>query len=469
MKLFTYKALTLALASVGVAHGAGIDRSGQDISAFLQDGTYAEAVYTYTDADVSGYDNGVTRGAGSASAYVQGKATGDIVPAYGFARYGVKSDANEWISVGVLYDEPFGAVVKHEGVSNFNSQGVDAVINALSDGRVPNSTTAKVALASASASIAELQTAIAQATATGADTTTLKTQLAAVAEQARMLGGAINAGTTAELQKGQGTTVDIRTNNLTGLVGVKLGADKNIQLYGGGVVQRLNGEVHLRGIAYQAATGYDARISTDTTTGYVLGASYGIPQIALKGSLTYRSPTKHDSSIAETFPALGLAGVTHQKFGVTLPESYNLDFQTGVSQTMLLTAKARYVPWTKFSIEPPLYGQTAKTAIASYDKDQWSGELGLAKKFTDNLVISGNVGFDGGSGNPASTLGPVNGYYSAGLGARYNLTPEWSLAVGGKYLKFGDATANLPNGQTAGQFADNTGFVAGLKLAYQGK
>ena len=54
---FHLKTLTVAVATlsvISVANAAGLDRSGQDITAFLQDGTYAEAVYTYIDADVTG-------------------------------------------------------------------------------------------------------------------------------------------------------------------------------------------------------------------------------------------------------------------------------------------------------------------------------------------------------------------------------------------------------------------------------
>lgn len=105
-----YKALVLAIAGVGAmnANGAGLDRSGQDITAFLQDGTYAEAVYTYVDADVSGFDNAVTSGASTKENYVKGNATGNITEKYDFFRYGVKADVNNRVSVGVLYDEPFG-------------------------------------------------------------------------------------------------------------------------------------------------------------------------------------------------------------------------------------------------------------------------------------------------------------------------------------------------------------------------
>ena len=397
---FGYKALSLAMVSALAAtsaHSAGLDRSGQDVTAFLQDGTYAEAVYTYIDADVSGHDNGVAAGA-AVNNYVQGKPTGDGAEDYDFFRFGVKGDLNDRFSVGVLYDEPFGAAVQYSGENNFVS-------------------------------------------ASGA-------------------------------QKGEGTNVEIRTNNVTALVGTKFGEKRNFQIYGGPAAQRLNGEVHLRGIAYQGTTGYDAKINTDTSVGWVAGVAYSKPEIALKAALTYRSEIDHETSIAEVFPNVALRGLepaTTKGFEVTLPESYNLDFQTGINPTTLLTAKVRYVPWSDFNIKPTRYTEVTGLPIISYSDDQWSGEVGLGKRVSDRLALSGSVGWDSGAGNPVSTLGPIEGYWSLGLGAKYNVTPEWSVSVGGKYLKFGDVTANLPNGMTAGEFSDNDGFIAGVKLAYQAK
>lgn len=475
---FNYKTLALAIVSLGAgvsAQGAGLDRSGQDITAFLQDGTYAEAVYTYIDANVSGHDNGVTSGA-SKDNYIKGKATGNVAETYDFFRFGVKADVNDTFSVGVVYDEPFGAAVEHFGSSNFVAQGADAAINALTNGQVPNAAIAQTALAQAQQGIAQLKTAIATAKAANQNTAALEAKLAETVSTATKLGSALNAAGVAQAQKGEGTNVEIRTNNATLLLGAKLGTNKNLQLYGGPAMQRLTGEVHLRGSAYQGATGYDARISPDTSYGWVAGISYSVPKIALKAALTYRSEIEHSTPIAEVFPALGAAGTTTRDFKVTLPESYNLDFQTGVSPTMLLTAKARFVPWSKFDIRPPTYGDaTARAnngtplAIVEYSKDQWSAELGLGKKLSDKLAVSGSVGYDSGAGNPVSTLGPIKGYYSVGLGAKYNLTPNWSVSAGGKYLKFGDATAQLPTKATAGKFEKNDGYIVGVKLAYQDK
>ena len=388
-QVFHHKTLALAITSLSIgmtAHGAGLDRSGQDISAFLQDGTYAEAVYTYIDADVSGHDNGVVTGASTKDAYVKGKATGDMAEAYDFFRFGVKADINDTFSVGVVYDEPFGAAVQYAGSSNFVSQGGDATIQALTGGQAPSLAAAQGAFAQAQTGIQQLKTDIENATKAGQDTTALNAQLATATATATQLGGALNAAATAQAQKGQGTNVEIRTNNATLLLGAKLGTNKNLQVYGGAAAQRLTGEVHLRGLAYQGATGYDARISPDTSYGWVAGVSYSIPKIALKAALTYRSEIEHQSPIAEVFPALGATGITTRDFKVTLPESYNLDFQTGVNPTTLLTAKVRYVPWSDFDIRPPTYGDATALRnngtplpIVSYDKRPvvsraWTGQ-----------------------------------------------------------------------------------------------
>ena len=76
---FNLKTLTVAIATLSiasVASAAGLDRSGQDITAFLQNGVYAEAVYTYIDGDVTGKDS-------------SGKEIDDIAESYDFFRYGV--------------------------------------------------------------------------------------------------------------------------------------------------------------------------------------------------------------------------------------------------------------------------------------------------------------------------------------------------------------------------------------------
>lgn len=460
--MFNYKHLAVAIASisaVSVASAAGLDRSGQDVTAFLQDGTYGEVVYTYIDADVSGKD-------------ISGNPTSDIAQAYDFGRFGVKADINDTFSVGVLYDEPWGASVEYQGNSNFVAdKNTTATIfaQAINQGtkaQLNDNFTYRRAIKPVLDSVKSPERARAVASILESNSNSAQTKPKLITDRLRA------AAAHAEATDGQGTNVEIRTQNATLLLGAKLGENKNLQIYGGPQMQRLTGEVHLRGAAYGPMTGYDANIGADMGYGWVAGVAYHKPEIALKAALTYRSKIDHERSIAETIPVTDYQN--SQNFKATLPDSWNLDFQTGINPTTLLSAKVRYVPWSDFAIRPPQYGTVTATGnnnkplpIVNYSKDQWSAELGLGRKVSDKLAVSGSVGYDSGAGNPISTLGPIKGYYSLGLGAKYNVTPEWSVSLGGKYFKFGDATAQLPNGTKVGEFDDNDGYAVGLKLAYQ--
>ncbi|MER1973786.1 MAG: hypothetical protein ABS880_08460, partial [Psychrobacter alimentarius] len=162
---------------------------------------------------------------------------------------------------------------------------------------------------------------------------------------------------------------------------------------------------------------------------------------------------------------------------ITTPKSVNFDFQTGINPTTLATAKVRWVPWGDFAIVPPLYNEVSKRStnddkglpLVDYDDDQWQVELGLAKRLTPAFAVTGTVGWDSGAGNPVTSLGPIEGYYSAGLGAKYNLTENWAVSAGGKYLWFGDAKGQIPNKTIVSNFEDNDGFILGAKISYQAK
>jgi len=288
---------------------------------------------------------------------------------------------------------------------------------------------------------------------------------------------------------------------ITRIVG-RLGANdltkKEFQVYGGPVAQRIEANVKLRGLAYGPATGYTSNNNPDMDYGYIAGIAYSKPEIALKAALTYRSEIDHDIDISENYPIAGIlaqgaalqqgatpaqaaaigaaAANRNSNYEMTTPKSVNFDFQTGINPTTLATAKVRWVPWGDFAITPPLYNEVSKNAarpdglnLVDYDDDQWQVELGLAKRLAQALAVSGTVGWDSGAGDPTTSLGPIEGYYSVGLGAKYNVTPEWAVSVGGKYLWFGDAKGRLPSGKIVGDFQDNDGYIAGLKLSYQGK
>lgn len=505
---FKISSLALAVATlstVSIANAAGLDRSTQPSWAFTEEGTFAYVEHITIDPTIEGKDNANV--ATTDANFTAGRNVPDMAEDYQFLNFGAKADVNDTISVGAFFDQPWGADVEFSGDNNFVGAPT-SIVNGIYAQAAAGLQNAGIALPVTNAT--ELQTAIStiqnQVTAGQARLNAANTQLAqaqaalaanpalapVLTPQITALQQGIAAGTTQvaagtqavktlstaqaasqNLSKVTGATnVSVSSQNFTGLLGVKLGEKKNIQIYGGPTIQRLEGDVHLRGNAYKTASGYDANITRDTAYGWMAGIAYLKPEIALKAALTYRSEIDHDTTTYENFPALAARGLPTQgtnEITITTPKSVNLDFQTGINPTTLLTAKARWVPWSDFAIKPKIYGSASGLNLVSYDDDAWTAEVGLGKKLSPQLAISGAVGYDSGAGNPITSLGPVEGNWNVGLGAKYNLTPEWAISGGVKYLMFGDAKAKLPDGSIVGDFQDNDGWVYGLRLSYQKK
>ena len=502
---FKISSLALAVATlstVSIANAAGLDRSTQPSWAFTEQGTFAYVEHITIAPTVEGKDN--KKVATTDANFTAGRNVPDMAEDYQFLNFGAKADVNDTISVGAFFDQPWAADVEFSGDNNFVGAPT-SIVNGIYAQAAAGLQNAGIALPVTNAT--ELQTAIStiqsqvndgQARLDAANTQLTQAQAALAANpalapvltpQITALQQGIAAGTTQVAAGNQAvktlstaqaasqnlsqvtgaTNASISSQNFTGLLGVKLGEKKNIQIYGGPTIQRLEGDVHLRGNAYKTASGYDANITRDTAYGWMAGIAYLKPEIALKAALTYRSEIDHDVTMTENLPALGAAGVGTNEITITMPKSVNLDFQTGINPTTLLTAKARWVPWSDFAIKPKIYGSASGLNLVSYDDDAWTAEVGLGKKLSPQLAISGAVGYDSGAGNPITSLGPVEGNWNVGLGAKYNLTPEWAISGGVKYLMFGDAKAKLPDGSIVGDFQDNDGWVYGLRLSYQKK
>ena len=442
------QSLTLAIASISfasAAQAAGLDRSTQPSWGFTQDGTFAYIERITIDPSISGKDNAATTP--SPTTYEEGRDTNNMALNYNFINYGAKADVNDKVSVGVFFDQPWGADVEFTGNNDFVND------------------TEQAALAADAAKADPANQILAY--------TAVKTE--------REAGAAYNIASNIAQHPNEGTNVSVDSKNFTGLLGVKFGEKNNWQVYGGPVLQKLEGEVHLRGTAYNSTQGYDGIFAQSNGYGWMAGLAYSKPEIALKAALTYRSDIDHDTVAYEYMPATGESG--SYDMTITTPKSVNVDFQTGLNPTTLLTAKLRWVPWSDFSIKPPLYNATTKKAVGAdfkplypnglnlidYSDDGWAAEVGLGKKLNNQWAVSGSVGWDSGAGGPITTLGPVEGHWNVGLGAKYNVTPEVAVSAGVKYLMFGDAKSKIPNGDLVGDFQNNDAWIYGLRLTYQKK
>lgn len=99
-------ALLLSLVPTTTTFAAALDRSGQSIAAFLQPNNYFEAGITVLDPNVSGKD-------------ISQNNTGDMANHYYSPNAALKIQATEHFSIGLIYDQPYGADAQYTGQSNF--------------------------------------------------------------------------------------------------------------------------------------------------------------------------------------------------------------------------------------------------------------------------------------------------------------------------------------------------------------
>ncbi len=416
LKTLTTALILASLPATGV-FAAALDRSGQSIAAFLQPGNYFEAGISVLNPDVSGTTN----------AALGSQATGDMAGDYYFPSAALKLQLTDNFSFGLLYDKPFGSDAEYTQSVAFTNpyQG--------------------------------------------------------------------------------NTKVEVNTQNISMIFGFQ--PTQNWNIYAGPVYQTVKGDVSLRGAAYSVYGGYngataapaaniqayDANIGEDSSVGWLAGLAYQIPEIALKASLTYRSEIKHDVNVQETIvnpallglPAALISGYTDGTTDITTPQSVNLDFQTGIMADTVAFANLRWVNWKDFSINPNKFGQLATALskagkvpnktngfdLVAYSDDQYSATVGVGRKLSEKWAGNVSVGYDTGAGNPVSTLGPTEGYWSAGVGVQFSPAANYFIAGGVKYLWLGDADAQsgaqFGTPETVAKFEDNNAWAYGLKIGYR--
>lgn len=496
------KTLCVAIACtlpVSGAFAAALDRSGQSVGAFLQPNNYFEAGINVLTPEVTGHE------AGDYAA--SGKQIGNMSSDYAFGNIAIKLQPTEQFSFGVIADQPFGAAASYAGDNIFVSNPTNTLLapavltdlrNKTIDQTFNNLKPQEVVGAALKAQGVDLTTAAGQARL--AQTLTAYNTVPAVKTQ---LDTAVKAGVTRAVDTqlaaansllGKGSTsVKVNTHNLSFLFGFS--PNKNITVYGGPVYQQVQGNVKLRGQAYSLFNGYDAGIPSSEAWGWLAGAAYQIPEIALKASITYRSKIDYDIAVDESIPTLpalallpnGADAVTRISGSqgdtrISTPQSVNLDLQSGIMANTVAFANVRWVNWKDFSIQPHKFGQISQAVgnlvnrpngfnLVDYAEDQWSVNAGVGRKMSDKWSGLASVGWDSGAGNPITTLGPTDGYWNVGVGLQYSPAANYFVGGGVKYFWLGDAKAQT-GAQSGGdsyvaEFADNNAIAYGLKLGYR--
>jgi len=423
-------------------HAAALDRSGQSIINLFQPGNYAEVSYGYLSPEVGGRDS-------------SGNQVTEMAKDYQITSATLKLQPNDQYSFALIYDEPFGADAEFQGTNNFvSSNGQRTSVELQS-----HNLTALV----------------------GFKPTPNFTVYAGPALQ-YMKGEVALRGSAYQVFDGY----DARIRGDAGL-GYVAGTAFEIPDIALRVALTYRSEVEHSFDTRETNTfpqaaavrlaGVNAQLD-QVTAGLGLVAA-GLQQLPNDPALLARQATLQGQSQqlqagqAQLAPLTRLPQQSRGKTVIQTPQSVNLDFQTGIMADTLLFGNVRWVEWSAVTVRPPMFGTTATAAagrplnLLDYTDDQWSASLGVGRKLNSQWAANVSVGWDGGAGDPVTTLGPTVGFYSLGLGARYTPVENIDISLGVRYLWLGDAEAKVSSGTVVGTFEDNTAIAAGLKLGYR--
>lgn len=268
---------------------------------------------------------------------------------------------------------------------------------------------------------------------------------------------------------GTGATVD--SFALTALARYKF--TENWSVHGGLRYQQVNASVTLGGLAFNApgsgpgtadgVNGYSGTFGNDGDFGYVLGAAYERPEIALRVALTYNSSTTHDLPTLETIRGFQISapGATTE---VETPESLNLAFQSGVAEDTLVFGNLRYARYSDTTVTPAGFSGITGNSLTDLE-DGFDFDIGVGRRFSDQWSGSVSVGFSTvGDDNRVSPLAPTNGSRFIAVGAKYDVNESFAVSAGIRYTSLGDSVS-APGGTGVAEFEGNDAVSVGVRLA----
>lgn len=258
-----------------------------------------------------------------------------------------------------------------------------------------------------------------------------------------------------------GSMAEVETYQISGVLSYDV--NPNVKVFGGARAQLLKAKA---GVSF--VNNYSVDADDKWGFGYLLGAAYERPDIALRVALTYYSKISYDLDTAETVvPFLtGVPTTTDTQTDLDTPQSVQLDFQTGVAPKTLVFGYVRWVDWSEFSIAPPVYEQQtaallgAPRPLVDYADDWWTYNLGLGRQLTEVLAAAFSVTYEPSVGGIMTSLGPYDGRTTATASLSYDVG-QWNITGGVTYGVLGD-TENL----LATDFNDGSVWGIGARVGY---
>ncbi|TCS59080.1 long-subunit fatty acid transport protein [Primorskyibacter sedentarius] len=382
MKVYVLGASVAALCATGAVAG-GIERNSNNYGLLYEDGNQIELTFAHISPTVKGK-------------YVGGGSTGDMAGDYTSTGVAYKTDITDQLSFGLYFNDGYGA-------DSTYSEGFYTGLNAEWD---------------------STQTAV-----------ILKYQ---ATDRISVYGGVRYVESSADI-----TIPDqmIRKPYEDGAAQATAGAAAAEAAYGP-ADPRTIGAQQLAAQLNAVATSTDsleftAQAEKDGRFGYVLGAAYEIPDIALRVGLTWQSAITHEFDTTENSFGFGVIGV-ESTTEIEMPQSVALDFQTGVAKDTLVFGQVKWVEWSKWEVRTQEYETVTGDAITGIDDDVITWQLGVGRRFSDEFSGFARVTYEKSNGGIASRLAPTDGRISLGVGGTYT-DGAMKLRGGIEFAKLGDA------------------------------
>ncbi|MDC1398954.1 outer membrane protein transport protein [Yoonia sp.] len=394
------------LLTTSIAQAGGLDRAGNAYSVLFEYGNYAQLSFSSTTADVSGVFPDT----------VGGGSTENMANSYTSVGFALKYGITDKIDLAVFLNQPFGADAEY--TTGFY-EGLTAIWES-----------------NQAAAVVKYQAAPRISVYGG---------LRAVQSQAEI--------TIPDLLIRTGIRSQLPDDVVTGIPTVP----ELVPEYIAELPEPLKAPVGLFA-SLDGALGYSAETDQNTQVGYIIGAAYERPEIALRVALTYESGLTHDFGSSETLPAIG-ADSAKGTFDIEMPQSVTLDFQSGVATDTLVFGSIRWSEWSVWEVRPSVYEGLTGDRVTGLDDDVYTYRLGVGRRISDDLSVFARVTYEDAQGGISTSLAPTDGLASYGIGGSYTIDAV-EITGGIEYAVLGNANDGLT------EFQNNTALGFGLNIGY---
>lgn len=196
----------------------------------------------------------------------------------------------------------------------------------------------------------------------------------------------------------------------------------------------------------------------DRVFGYRIGASYEIPQYALRAQVIYDSERDMDLSGTQTVNGTTVAPAM---VSITLPKAISARLQSGINETTLVYGGVRWTEWS--AIQSLSVTGGVPVSVTTGYKDAFTVEAGVQKKLTEDLAGSLSITWNEGIG------GGYTDSWSFAAGVAYDLDENWRVSVGGSatYLTSSSGEGGTLGGATVSyNQANDWAYAAAVRLQY---